>query len=388
MISRTELTFVYAKNSKIFNFRYLAIGSNDFICACNLRDFIDRATRNALYHYCSERSKRSLDDNDTIALNWNRPEHQYNVFLREFHMLVSYYEESYRNMLSNKFLPLNMEAHNNRQKNLGIQTFDEKDCYNFDSDESTHMNFNFLLLDYTENEYKCIDESYGKDYNHRRVQFNEIQSCFSDEIDSTEPYDGSSDDESNEESTYSDEEDSTTTVEPVKSSTPPKDEDSSDEIYQPLMDAFQYVYLYVLFIIPISLIIALWYWKRADIKYFFALFRNSLILSLDKDDKKTLMMTNRKKSTNSVAGDQFTYDVFVSYSEKDRSWVLDELIPNIEKRAEINICLHERDFQVGLSILENIIQCMDKSRCLLLVVSESFIKSNWCAFEMHLAQHR
>lgn len=31
---------------------------------------------------------------------------------------------------------------------------------------------------------------------------------------------------------------------------------------------------------------------------------------------------------------------------------------------------------------------MDRSRVLLLVMSESFLSSNWCQFEMHLAQHR
>jgi len=31
---------------------------------------------------------------------------------------------------------------------------------------------------------------------------------------------------------------------------------------------------------------------------------------------------------------------------------------------------------------------MDRSRCLLLIVSNSFLLSQWCQFEMHLAQHR
>lgn len=44
--------------------------------------------------------------------------------------------------------------------------------------------------------------------------------------------------------------------------------------------------------------------------------------------------------------------------------------------------------QVGVSILENIIHSMDKSRTLLLVISEAFLLSQWCQFEMHLAQHR
>jgi hypothetical protein len=308
-------------------------------------------------------------------------------------MIVAFYEESYRNML-NVFMPLNIEVNNDgsgsgstnsKRKTMGLSSFNERDCYNFDSEERTHMNFNFLLLDYNENEYECIDETYGY-RGARRVHFNEVESCFSDEKDSTEPYDGSSDDESNEEPS---DEPSEATTKPSTSQPPvTTDQPEDDNIYRSFINAFEMTYLYILLIIPVSLICGLWFWKRADIKYFCTLFKNSLILSLDKDDKKTLMMTNRKKSSHSNILDDFQYDVFVSYSDKDRTWVLDELIPNIEKRAEINICLHERDFQVGLSILENIIQCMDKSRCLLLVVSESFLKSNWCAFEMHLAQHR
>lgn len=30
---------------------------------------------------------------------------------------------------------------------------------------------------------------------------------------------------------------------------------------------------------------------------------------------------------------------------------------------------------------------MDRSRCLLMVISNSFVKSRWCQFEMHLAQY-
>lgn len=144
--------------------------------------------------------------------------------------------------------------------------------------------------------------------------------------------------------------------------------------------------VYICIALPITALIGLWIWKRKDIRYFCSILKNTLILSFDKDDQKTLMMKNRKRSN--ANNDDYRFDLFVSYSEKDRDFVLDQLIPNLEKRAEITICLHERDFQVGLSILENIIQCMDQSRCLLLVVSESFLKSNWCSFEMHLAQHR
>ena len=82
------------------------------------------------------------------------------------------------------------------------------------------------------------------------------------------------------------------------------------------------------------------YWKWWYIKYSFILLRNSTILSFLKDEKDPL--TESKENT----GTEFSYDVFVSYCDENRAWVLDEMLPNIEKREEINICLHERDFQV------------------------------------------
>lgn len=308
--------------------------------------------------------RRSLEEDIN---DWRLPEHQYNVFMREYHVFLNYYEESYRNILGyyammniEKIKPFNGDF-------MGFGTISEDDCDQFENENQTQgMNFDFLLLDYNENDYKCKDLYYGYQqefdtYQGRLLHFHEVESCLSGLPTTT-------DDESNEEPT-----------EPTLPSS------TTDNISRELRDPFRMLYFYVIIGIPVIVLVSLWFWKRADIRYFFAIFKNSIILSLDKDDKKALMMTNRKRKSNS---DDFTYDVFVSYSDKDRNWVLDEFIPNIEKRAEINICLHERDFQVGLSILENIIQCMDMSRSLLLVVSESFLKSNWCAFEMHLAQHR
>ncbi|XP_058832422.1 toll-like receptor 6 isoform X2 [Topomyia yanbarensis] len=124
--------------------------------------------------------------------------------------------------------------------------------------------------------------------------------------------------------------------------------------------------------------------KWEHIKYFCIIVRNATILSMMTHKSEPFM---RKESLASVTS-CYTYDVFVSYSEQDRQWVLEQLLPNLEQTEDINVCLHERDFKVGISILENIIYCMDKSRTLLLVMSESFLLSHWCQFEMHLAQHR
>ncbi|EAL41903.2 AGAP006974-PA [Anopheles gambiae str. PEST] len=143
--------------------------------------------------------------------------------------------------------------------------------------------------------------------------------------------------------------------------------------------------VYILVSVAVSFLILtgvglFYYWFH--IKYFFKIMKNSAVLSFFNDEKLYLDKSGLLKEAD------FHYDVFVSYSNADRSWVLDHLLPNMEGVSQINLCLHERDFEVGYGILENIISCMDRSRCLMLIVSESFLLSHWCQFEMHLAQHR
>jgi hypothetical protein len=167
----------------------------------------------------------------------------------------------------------------------------------------------------------------------------------------------------------------------------PTDEKSQKDLINEIEGKTTYITTMIIPFIIIAILIilsALIYWKWWYLKYFFIILRNSTILSFMTDDKELL----KKQETESYCEGGFIYDVFVSYCDENREWVLNYLLPNIEKREEINVCLHERDFQVGYSILENIINCMDRSRVLLLVVSESFLMSHWCQFEMHLAQHR
>uniref|UniRef100_A0A6I8PCP5 Toll-like receptor n=1 Tax=Ornithorhynchus anatinus TaxID=9258 RepID=A0A6I8PCP5_ORNAN len=81
------------------------------------------------------------------------------------------------------------------------------------------------------------------------------------------------------------------------------------------------------------------------------------------------------------------FHVFVSYSERDATWVKAELIPNLESAA-INICLHERNFVPGKSVVENIISCIEKSRKSIFVLSPHFVQSEWCHYELCFAHHR
>ncbi|KAG8516474.1 Toll-like receptor 10 [Galemys pyrenaicus] len=80
------------------------------------------------------------------------------------------------------------------------------------------------------------------------------------------------------------------------------------------------------------------------------------------------------------------FHAFISYSAHDSSWVKNELLPNLEKE-DIRVCLHERNFIPGKSIVENIISCIEKSYKSIFVLSPNFVQSEWCHYELYFAHH-
>ncbi|KAF4532721.1 hypothetical protein B566_EDAN017056 [Ephemera danica] len=70
------------------------------------------------------------------------------------------------------------------------------------------------------------------------------------------------------------------------------------------------------------------------------------------------------------------YDAFVSYSSCDRTWVQDVLMQTLENdENKFALCLHERDFRLGRYIMDNVAECMDSSRNVILVLSPNFVSS-------------
>ncbi|XP_064509092.1 toll-like receptor 6 [Pseudopipra pipra] len=83
------------------------------------------------------------------------------------------------------------------------------------------------------------------------------------------------------------------------------------------------------------------------------------------------------------------FHAFISYSEHDALWVKNELIPNLEKgEGCIQLCQHERNFVPGKSIVENIINCIEKSYKSIFVLSPNFVQSEWCHYELYFAHHK
>lgn len=81
--------------------------------------------------------------------------------------------------------------------------------------------------------------------------------------------------------------------------------------------------------------------------------------------------------------DSFKYDAFVSYCSEDRFWVHGTLMTMLENFYKFHLCIHYRDFPLGEFISDAIIQKVEQSRELILVISDRYLHPSreWCRFE-------
>ncbi|XP_018429933.1 PREDICTED: toll-like receptor 13 [Nanorana parkeri] len=88
--------------------------------------------------------------------------------------------------------------------------------------------------------------------------------------------------------------------------------------------------------------------------------------------------------------ESYDYDVFVSYNTNNELWVTEQLLPNLEQNGPpfFKVCIHNRDFEIGRYIVENIMDSIYNSRWTVCVISRSYLQSNWCSLEMRMATYR
>nr|WBP49906.1 Toll-like receptor protein [Mimachlamys nobilis] len=84
----------------------------------------------------------------------------------------------------------------------------------------------------------------------------------------------------------------------------------------------------------------------------------------------------------------YLYDAFVIYAAINREFVFDFMIPELEGKVGCRLCVHERDFEVGRFIVDNITTHFERSKNIILVLSKAFLNSEWCTFELTLTQSR
>ena len=89
----------------------------------------------------------------------------------------------------------------------------------------------------------------------------------------------------------------------------------------------------------------------------------------------------------SSESDPKEYDIFISYSNLDEDRACSIVKALEEYRPPFRVAIHYRDFIPGKSIAENVIHCIESSKCTLMMISRNFISSEWCQYEFKAAHH-
>src|SRR5215218_8409074 len=75
------------------------------------------------------------------------------------------------------------------------------------------------------------------------------------------------------------------------------------------------------------------------------------------------------------------HDAFVSYSHKDRQWVVDRLVPPLRAAGLQVLTDMDDSFLLGAPSVENMERAVRESRHTLLVLTPNWIESDWGQFE-------
>ncbi|XP_072945074.1 uncharacterized protein [Epargyreus clarus] len=129
-------------------------------------------------------------------------------------------------------------------------------------------------------------------------------------------------------------------------------------------------------IVFLAFIIYIIYKYRTYIRYWIFLSKVAL-------GKRLMWKTSQKTTRDTV----YKYDAFVSYCGEDRDFVA-EMISQLESNPPyLKLCIYERDFEIGAFISECVCNGINESRYVILIVSNSFAKSQWCRWEMNFAEY-
>ncbi|CAH1790795.1 unnamed protein product, partial [Owenia fusiformis] len=82
---------------------------------------------------------------------------------------------------------------------------------------------------------------------------------------------------------------------------------------------------------------------------------------------------------------EYYFDGFLSYSSLDKGFVHNTLINHLENKLDYKLCFDERNFLMGHVLEDLVTVAMNQSRKVILIISQNFLQSGWCTFEMEMA---
>ena len=93
----------------------------------------------------------------------------------------------------------------------------------------------------------------------------------------------------------------------------------------------------------------------------------------------------KKMDINQRSQRQFIYDAFVCYHYSSMKWIIEKMIPELERKHGMKLCIHHRDWPAGEAIVDNIMNSIQQSRTTVFLVSKSFAQSLWGREEVDMA---
>jgi hypothetical protein len=86
---------------------------------------------------------------------------------------------------------------------------------------------------------------------------------------------------------------------------------------------------------------------------------------------------------DSTCKHDYQFDVFLSYSKDDFEWIIHPLYQELTKRS-VKVSLPDKDFIPGLDKADELLRCIDESRKVLFVITETFLKSGWGSYAVQM----
>lgn len=295
---------------------YLSLGENNFVCDCLLQELVDIAAANNKEAECSNSVLQDAQERWGDKLNLNISSivglqqlpsrllgnDSFVPVLSLSKMFMSRYNkglrQSYLNMkphTKNHFEThpkMRFMAHSffravNAAVSPSTQCPDSEPVIIHDKLNSSKLKFQ--LLDYEDERYWCFNET-------ERMQFMQLQCAARIYV---------------------------------------------DDIAQTLHTFNKYIIGIVCSLLALIILGTIIYFKRWHIRYYYSSIKSAALVSEASKEIVDKFNIMNEQDPNLV------YDIFISYCQNDRQWVLDELLPNCEEAGDVSICMHERDFQVS-----------------------------------------
>ena len=107
----------------------------------------------------------------------------------------------------------------------------------------------------------------------------------------------------------------------------------------------------------------------------------------EEDDSASFMVKEDRELTQlrHVMTRSRPYDAFVSFhhSGPHRDFVFDKILPELEENHDpkFRLYFHDRDFELGHYIIQNIETAIHNSNSAIIVMSQGYVDSKWCQIE-------